>query len=116
MTPDALAARWRDTAVQLRSYGAEGQATALEHAAAELEDALAEAEDELLTPSEAAEHAGVTERTLRTWRADGRIENHGTDGRPLYRRGDLPKAGTTNSPDIGGYSATADAAEIMASR
>lgn len=105
-----LPERWRDRAKGLEPF-AEGAARAFEMAADDLEGALDAADDELLSPSDAAEYSGVTERTLRTWRADGRIANHGTDTRPMYRRGDLPRRGGA-TPDAGTYDAAADAVRL----
>ncbi|MFO7894801.1 MAG: helix-turn-helix domain-containing protein [Longimicrobiales bacterium] len=108
---EQLPRRWRRRAADLRPY-APPAAQAFEAAADDLADALQAAADELLTPSDAADYAGVTERTLRTWRADGRITNHGTDGRPLYRRGELPRTpSTSDTPDIG-YDPAADARSL----
>lgn len=108
----ALAERWREEAAHLDRYGEHDRAAAACRLhAAELEAAIQMSADELLTPSEAAEWAGVVERTLRGWKADGKLENHGTDTRPLYRRGDLPRRGGSAS-DTGGYDPAADALRL----
>jgi hypothetical protein len=109
----ALAERWRGEAASLERYGDSPAATACRLHAAELEAAIGAALDDLLAPADAAELAGVSERTLRNWRATGRLDNHGTDARPLYRRGDLPaRGGAPGRP--GGYDPAADARRIAA--
>ncbi|NIP97619.1 MAG: helix-turn-helix domain-containing protein [Akkermansiaceae bacterium] len=84
---------------------------AFEAAAAELSAALDAVADALLSPAEAAELAGVSERTLRSWRSKGRIRNHGTEGRPRYRRGELPRR-PLRDHDHEGYDPRADALEL----
>lgn len=103
-----LAAEWRRSAEVLRQHGHEATAHVCELHASQLLNALAESEDELLSPADAAAYAGVRERTLRNWKADGKLKNYGTDTRPLYRRGDLPHAPAT--PDT--FDARAAAARL----
>lgn len=101
-TTAELASTWRNRADELEPYAAPA-AEAFRRAATELEDALQAAEDALLPPAEAARESGVSERTLRDHRQRGQLTDHGTAGRPLYRRGDLPRrarsAGGAWDPD-----------------
>lgn len=109
---EALPERWREKARTLAEYGDDRGAAVCRLHASELEAAMALAAEELLSPADAAEVAGVTERTLRDWKASGKIENHGTDTRPKYRRGDLPRRGNSDSDAGGGYDPAADAMKL----
>ncbi len=110
MTAAELPAAWRTRAEELRPY-APPAAEAWARAAAELEDALHAAADELLSPTEAAEVSGLSERTLRDHRARGLLEDRGTPGRPRYRRGDLPRRGKADQ--AGGWDADEHVAGIV---
>jgi hypothetical protein len=114
MTPDALAAVWRDRAEQLRRWaGAEGAAVAWEAAAAELDAALREVDGEALTLSEAAAESGYAARTLRQMVAEGTLPNAGRRNAPRIRRADLPRRPAKARPTD--YDARADAARLRAS-
>ena len=67
-----------------------GSSRQVDAVASELEEAVRQAEDEKLPPGPAAESSGYSERRLRELRAEGKLVDYGTPGRPLYRRGDLP--------------------------
>lgn len=114
MDPLARAASWRQKAEALRRYAPE-VAVAFVDCAAELEADVREAEDTLLSPAAAADYAGVSDRTLRQWVANGRLTNHGRPGKPLYRRSELPRR---TAPDAGaqggGYDPAKDAAALFA--
>lgn len=112
VVPD-LSATWRARADELEPY-APAAAQAFRTAADEIEEALAAAEDELLSPTQAAEASGLAERTLRDHRARGLLEDHGTPGRPRYRRGDLPRRKRTSSD--AGWNAEDHVADITAER
>jgi hypothetical protein len=96
MTPDALAAAWRDRAAELRRYGAEPQAVTLEAAADELDASLRAAADTALTLTEAARESGYAPRTLRQMVAEGRLPNAGRRNAPRIRRADLPRRAGRN--------------------
>lgn len=84
-----LSSRWRASASELRRYGAEEQATALEACAAELELAEREYWFEELTLEQAAEELGVSYDTVGRRVARGDIPNAGKKNRPRVRRTDL---------------------------
>ncbi len=88
-TPSELSVRWRDRGDDLDPYSP-AAAAAFRTAAAELETALQAAEDELLPPAESSTESGLSKRRLRELEAEGKLENHGRKGAPLYKRGDLP--------------------------
>lgn len=90
MSPSDLLDAWRTRADELEPY-AQPAAVAFRQAADELEESLRAAEDQLLPPADAARESGLSERTLRDHRARGQLADHGTPGRPLYRRGELPR-------------------------
>ena len=84
-----LAIRWRAAAAELRRYGAEGQATALEACAAELEGAERDYLFEELSLEQAAEELGVSYDTMGRRLRAGEIPNAGKRNRPRVRRCDL---------------------------
>ncbi len=89
MASPGLPDRWRAAAEDLRRYGADGQATALDACAAELE---AEEQDylfETLTLEKAAEELGVSYDTMSRRILRGEIPNAGCKGKPLVRRSDI---------------------------
>lgn len=88
-----LCGRWRDRAADLRRYGADPQARALEACADELERLIREHENEELTLDDAADVQGVTRRTIERKIERGEIENVGKPGKPRVRRGDVVTAG-----------------------
>lgn len=90
-----LAQAWRQEAATIRQrYADESLAKLCEAHADDLESALQSADEQLLTPAQAAvdpevlwdspDHVALQIRT-------GKVKNHGKPGRPLARRGDLPK-------------------------
>ena len=87
----ALTASWRESAVQLRRYGAEAQAVTLESAADDVLEALAGVDDALLTLDEAARESGYSAEHLGRLVRKGRLPNAGRRGRPRIRAADLPK-------------------------
>jgi hypothetical protein len=64
----------------------------------------------LLTPADAARESGLSERTLRDHRARGQLVDHGTPGRPRYRRGELPRQARSGG---GGWDSDAHVASIV---
>ena len=110
MSPHDLSGAWRDTASELRRFGAVGQACTLEHCADELEQTWREWELEALTLDEAVEESGCSYSSLQGKVADGEIPNAGEKGKPRIRRCDLPRKGgraqrnlaTVGTPDLAG--------------
>ena len=88
-----LAAAWRTTAAQLRRYGAEPQALALEAVADDLFEVLAGAENALLTLKDAARESGYSVEHLGRLLREGRLPNAGRRGQPRIRAADLPRRG-----------------------
>ena len=117
MASAGLPDRWRAAAEDLRRYGADGQATALEACAAELEAEERDYLFETLTLEKAAEELGVSYDTMSRRIRRGEIPNAGRKGKPKVRRCDLllgsapigPRAVTDHGePDI--------AAEVLNAR
>jgi hypothetical protein len=108
-----LPTRWRAIADQLRPY-APPAAEAWSRAADELGEALRAAEEELLTPAQAVTESGYSERRLRELRAEGRLVDHGTPGRPRYRRGELPRRARSSSGCLAGWSVEEHVERIVA--
>lgn len=79
-----LPSAWRERAEDLKRWGADGAACALEHAAEELERVLAAESETLLTLTEAAARTGYSRDHI---------------GR-LIRRGTVPNAGRKNAPKV----------------
>lgn len=85
-----LVPAWRAKVVDLRRYGAEQQAKALESAADDLAAALRGGQDELLTLSEASVVTGHTPDHIGRLVRNGKIPNCGRTNAPRVRRADLP--------------------------
>ena len=81
---------WRDRADHLRRYAPE-VAAAWEDAAAELEKYDREDAQTILTRVQAAKESGYTPDHISRLIAEKRIKNVGRKGKPLVRRGDLPR-------------------------
>ena len=81
---------WRDRAGHLRRYAPE-VAAAWEDAATELEEHDHRHGQEELTRDEAAKESGYTPDHISRLIAEKRIKNVGRKGKPLVRRGDLPR-------------------------
>jgi len=109
-----LPAGWRDEAHRLRDRYARPDLAALcEAHAVELEAALQAEEEELLPPTESSAESGYSKRRLRDFVVDGKLENHGKKGAPLYKRGDLPRR--RGKGKAGGFDAHEHVTDIMAS-
>lgn len=103
MSPGAaLLARWRETAKNLRGWGAVAQAETLERCATELETDLREWEAEALTLEQAAHESGYSYSTVQHMVRRGELENIGNKHRPRVRRGHLPRKARRESPDLAG--------------
>jgi len=91
MTARELVTQWQAEAAVLRRRGQEGGAVVLEGCAAELESALAAGDGERLTLAQAALVSGYSVPHLRRLIAEGSLRNVASEGRPMVRRGDLPR-------------------------
>lgn len=81
-----LSQYWRAAAIQLRRYGAEPTAAALEGCAADLDDAVREYLYETLTLTQAADLAGVSYDTMSRKLRSGEVPNAGRRNKPLVQR------------------------------
>lgn len=90
MLPADLPGHWRTLAKELRRFGAEPQARALESCADELTAALRSTAEELLTLRRAAEESGYSVDHVARLLREGKIPNAGEKSRPRVRRCDLP--------------------------
>jgi len=86
----SLAASWRARAEELRQWGAEGPAKALERAAAELEASLRAGADEALTLEAASKESGYSADHLGRLVRQGKLANVGAKHAPRVRRAELP--------------------------
>lgn len=89
--PTNLPALWREQATELRSWGAEPQATLLDRVADELDAAFARQNDKTVTLTEAARFSGYHPDSLGRLVRDGDIPNAGRKHAPRVRLGDLPR-------------------------
>ena len=94
-----LPGAWRKRAKELRRYGGERPAAALEACAAELETALRDRDETTLSLTEAARESGYTADHLGRLVRDGRIPNAGRPGVPRIARVHLPRKATAPVPD-----------------
>ncbi len=107
-----LSQSWREEGARLRNRYARLDLAALcEAHAEELEEALRSVEDELLPPTESSTESGLSKRRLRELEAEGKLENYGRKGAPLYKRGDLPRRRAKG--DAGGFDAESHVAGIV---
>jgi hypothetical protein len=104
MTPTvSLPELWRAEAEILRRRGAGPQADVLESCATELEEREQTRELERLSLEQAAAESGFSYSALQKMVAQGEITNVGRKGKPLVRRGELPrKARRGQMPDLAG--------------
>lgn len=108
-----LANRWRAAAADLRRYGAEGEATALEACAAELEAEEREHLFEELTVQQAADELGVSYETIGRRLRRGDVPNAGEKNKPRVRRVDLRKQAEPAGPRPVKNHGEPDIAEIV---
>ena len=85
-----LTRAWRDTASELRRFGAVAQACTLEHCANDLDEAWRDWQQEPLTLEEAGEKSGYSADHLGRLVREGKIPNAGRSGAPRIARRDLP--------------------------
>ncbi len=91
MSPRDLAGVWRDTASELRRFGAVDQATTLEYCADDLEETWRIWQTEPLSLDEAAQESGYSYSSLEKRVRSGKIPNIGEPGKPRVQRQDLPR-------------------------
>ena len=87
----SLPERWRAEAEILRRRGAAVQAEVLESCAVDLEECERARELELLSLEQAAAESGFSYSAIQKMVAEGELTNVGRKGKPLVRRGDLPR-------------------------
>ena len=109
MQIEALVERWREEAANLRRRGQEALAVNAESYADELEDHINQCRFEKLTLKQAAVESGYSRDSITRMASEGKLENVGVKGNPLYRRCDLPK-----KPTNGGRRSLAE--EVIAAR
>jgi hypothetical protein len=98
-----LLERWRAEAEILRRRGAQSQADALLSCAVELEEFERACALEALSLEQASAESGFSYSALQKMLAEGELPNAGRKGKPLVRRGDLPrKARRGTIPDLAG--------------
>ena len=90
MSPRDLTRVWRETASELRRFGAVGQACTLEQCADDLDEAWRDWQQEPLTLEEAGEKSGYSADHLGRLVREGKIPNAGRSGAPRIARRDLP--------------------------
>lgn len=88
---EQLPARWRASAEELKRYGADAQARALEEAAEQLEAAIVDRDGAELTLQEAAAESGYSADHLSRLIREGKLASLGKPHAPRIRRGDLPR-------------------------
>lgn len=86
-----LLSRWELHANTLRSFGASGQAEAVQRCMMELQDALKAQDDELLSLQQAAQICGYTADHLGRLVRQGLLQNLGRRRAPRVRQADLPR-------------------------
>jgi hypothetical protein len=86
-----LPVAWRRRAEELRRFGAEPQALALDVAAEELERALSTTANEAIPLSLAAEESGYSTSQLRRMVRQGKLRNVGSNGEVRVLRSALPR-------------------------
>ena len=103
MSAALLLDRWRAEVEILRRRGAQSQADVLASCAVELEEFERARAFEALPLAQASAESGFSYSALQKMLADNELPNVGRKGKPLVRRGDLPrKARRGTSPDLAG--------------
>ncbi len=117
MSTGDLVIQWRQIASQLRAFGADAQATALERAASDLARALEVDGDEFLSLATAAMRSGYNADSLRRKARLNEIPHVRRGRRLFFRAGDLPrKASRVDELSLAGYDPAADARTVAAER
>jgi len=95
-----LVGKWREEAMNLRDWGCDNHADAIERCAAELEAHQREAELEAMTIEDAARESGYSTSALYKKVASGQLQNVGRKNAPRVRRSDLPRKARTHTPSL----------------
>lgn len=95
-----LAQAWRSHAAELREWGSDASARAIEHCADDLENALRAESTETLTLQQAASESGYSVDHLSRLVRRGGIPNAGRKHAPAIRRADLPRKAGTLPPRV----------------
>lgn len=90
-TVRALVEEWLALAETCRRLGATGQAATLEACAEQLAAVLQRCEEASVTIQQAAEESGYSTSQLHRLLRNGTIDDVGEDGKPMIRRGDMPR-------------------------
>ncbi|SRR6266513_880228 len=91
MTPHPLAEEFRRLAATLREGGAPEIADVWDRAGDRVQAWMDHRDGELLDLTSAARICGYSPDQLRRYLDNGRLTDHGRDGAPRVRRGDLPR-------------------------
>ncbi|HEX5409182.1 MAG TPA: hypothetical protein VFW89_05375 [Gemmatimonadaceae bacterium] len=114
---ESLAAQWRAQAAELRSWGGDSPAKALERAAKELDAALEQEQGVLLPLAAAADVSGYAADSLRHLARAGKLTAVRRGRRLFFRAGDLPrKPPPVDGPALVGYDPRADARLVAGQR
>jgi hypothetical protein len=95
-----LAQAWRTRAAEMRAWGGDASARAIEHCASDLEAALRAASTATLTLEQAASESGYSVDHLSRLVRSGVIPNAGRKHAPAIRRDDLPRKAGTLPPRV----------------
>lgn len=111
----------RVQAQELRAWGAEGPARALERAADKMEAVLDARAGELLSLEQAAEESGYNAHSLRRMARKGRLKAERRGRRLFFRREDLPRKVSAPTAEVDGprrvgYDPVADARMVARER
>ena len=111
----------RVQAQELRGWGAEGPARALERAAEKIEAVLDARAGELLPLARAAEESGYNRDSLRRMARNGRLKAERRGRQLFFRREDLPRktperTAEVDGPQPMGYDPLADARMVARQR
>ena len=110
----ALPGNWRKQAKELRRYGGETPATALERCAADLEATLVERDETTFSLVEASRESGYSADHLGRLVRDGKIPNAGRPGAPRIALRDLPrKASAPAEPRLAGEPRPRDVSNVQ---
>lgn len=92
MTPEQLMNKWRARREDFaRLCAAVSGVAVCDELLADMMAVTAATDDQCLSLQQAALYSGVSKRTIQRWIQDGTIKNMGRPGKPVVRRGDLPR-------------------------
>lgn len=89
--PTRLLERWESEADSFSRFGQTAQAAMMRRCAEDLREWWEARGHELVTTEEAIELSGYSRSALEEMRRQGKVTAAGEPGRPLYRRGELPR-------------------------